>query len=304
MKLVSLLSLFTIVATLGIYGCENTKSNTKTWDNIPDIIFQEMTNKDVIKYVGHNDLSWDKKVITVSFEDGDNGILELIEKTAQEWTDLGGDLEFSFRNSDGSFRKWTRFDDTKSSDIRISFRSGGWGGYWSTIGSLTKNVSPGHPTMNLDDFDQDLKQYLISGSTAAWEKSYEKSTILHEFGHALGLAHEHFHPKCQADMKMGPIIKDLMGPPNNWSEEKAKFNVNYAFYLTTLFDEGDIAQVPITSEHVDQYSLMLYGDLSRKFFKSGSNSPCLPLGPQGYATEISSQDREYYISQYRIVRTP
>jgi len=274
------------------------------WDKIPDSIVEEMTNADGMKFVGHEDLAWGKRLITISFEGGDDDVLTLIEQTAKEWTDLGGELQFSFRNSDGSFRKWTRFDSTKTSDIRVSFRTGSWGGYWSTIGSLTENVSSGHPTMNLEGLDQDLKQYLAQGTATAWKTSYEKSTILHEFGHALGLAHEHFHPKCQADMRMDAVVKDLMGPPNNWKKNKAKFNMDYAYYLKVLFDEGDISQVPITSDSVDQNSLMLYSGFPDSYFKSGKLSPCIPAGPVGFATEISSRDREYYLKQYLNIPTP
>ena len=293
---------------VGFLGCQQPESRSKApnprLDKIPDIVFESMTADDGLKFVGHSELSWDKRLVTVSFESGDADILELIESTAEEWTNLGGDLKFSFRNPNGSFRKWTAFDSTPVSDIRISFRSGSWGGYWSAIGVLAENFDPNHPTMNLEKFDVELKKYLSSGVSTAWDTSYDKSTILHEFGHALGLAHEHFHPKCQDDMKKNVIIKDLMGPPNNWSEKQAKFNIDYSFYLKTLIDDGDITKAPITSVNVDQDSLLLYSDFPASAFKSGNSSPCLPKGPQGFAINISAQDREYYLKHYGNIPSP
>ena len=41
--------------------------------------------------------------------------------------------------------------------------------------------------------------------------------VLHEFGHALGLIHEHQNPADGIEWDNLVVIKDLTGPPNNWS---------------------------------------------------------------------------------------
>ena len=62
--------------------------------------------------------------------------------------------------------------------IRISFEP--TAGNWSVLGNLAQNVPPENATMNLgwvlDSVD---------------EQPHERGVILHEFGHALGLMHEH-----------------------------------------------------------------------------------------------------------------
>ncbi len=46
--------------------------------------------------------------------------------------------------------------------------------------------------------------------------------ILHEFGHALGILHEHQSPvaNCVNEYNWEFIVKYLSGPPNNWDERK------------------------------------------------------------------------------------
>jgi hypothetical protein len=50
-------------------------------------------------------------------------------------------------------------------------------------------------------------------------------TAAHEFGHAIGLAHEHQNPDGGIQWKENVVIRDLSGPPNNWDEETIRHNV-------------------------------------------------------------------------------
>jgi Astacin (Peptidase family M12A) len=102
------------------------------------------------------------------------------------------------------------FDPAKPSDIRIAFDSGN--GNWSALGIDSKVAGyQGRPTMNLANRD---------GSGAL-----EEATILHEFGHALGLYHEHQHPQITLQWNEATVIADLGGPPNNWKADKARSQV-------------------------------------------------------------------------------
>ncbi|KAK8133611.1 hypothetical protein PG984_005623 [Apiospora sp. TS-2023a] len=73
-----------------------------------------------------------------------------------------------------------RTRDAGPSDIRVEFKSSGRTASHTTNGRDSANVSPHKPTMTLrlDVNDPENCRY----------------TVLHEFGHALGLRHEHQHP--------------------------------------------------------------------------------------------------------------
>ena len=51
--------------------------------------------------------------------------------------------------------------------------------------------------------------------------------VIHEFGHALGLEHEHQSPfsSCENEFKWDVIYATLASPPNNWPKERVDFNM-------------------------------------------------------------------------------
>ncbi|MGY0195246.1 M12 family metallopeptidase [Leptothrix sp. BB-4] len=95
------------------------------------------------------------------------------------------------------------FDDAPQADIRIAFNPDD--GAWSYIGTDARGIPFDQPTMNLGFED---------GGTAA-----------HEFGHAIGLAHEHQNPAGGIQWNEAVVIRELGGPPNNWSEATTRHNV-------------------------------------------------------------------------------
>ncbi len=117
-------------------------------------------------------------------------------------------------------------------DIRISFSPGG--GAWSYVGTDSKRVSASSPTMNLGWIGRDV--------------------ILHEFGHALGLFHEHQNPQGGICWNEQNVIRDLSGPPNNWDEATIKHNVlskfNASDVLTTDWDKLSIMHYQIPGSWV------------------------------------------------------
>ena len=50
-------------------------------------------------------------------------------------------------------------------------------------------------------------------------------TAAHEFGHALGLGHEHQSPFGGIEWNEEVVIRDLGGPPNFWTPEQVRHNV-------------------------------------------------------------------------------
>ena len=95
------------------------------------------------------------------------------------------------------------FNDAPDAEIRIAFDQND--GAWSYIGTDATNIPQNQPTMNLAFLD---------GGTAA-----------HEFGHAIGLAHEHQNPEGGIQWNEEVVISDLSRPPNSWDEATVRHNV-------------------------------------------------------------------------------
>lgn len=138
---------------------------------------------------------------------------DLVKSVAAEWAQ-SANVKFTF-------------PETGPYDVRISFNSSG--GAWSYVGIDCKNIAQSSPTMNL-----------------GW---YARDAYLHEFGHTLGLLHEHQNPTSPIKWNEAAVIKDLSGPPNNWTEAMIRFNVLNPYPLpnviTTALDKASIMMYPI-----------------------------------------------------------
>lgn len=156
---------------------------------------------------------------------GDEQIYKLIEEAAREWINRGEQkprdgkpvrlrINFKFHDADGKRFTWTPFDWTATADIRVGFDDKG---YYSQIGTINRNVPGIYSTMNLQGFDR------LHMTQTQWKASYEKSVVLHEFGHVLGFAHEQFHEKCQRNDAAGFKWNEDM---KNYTTDPGK-NQNY-----------------------------------------------------------------------------
>ena len=96
----------------------------------------------------------------------------------------------------------------KESDVRISFVPSL--GAFSELGINCLKISKDQPTMNLGWLDDD----------ATYSNPLLKGTgivILHEFGHLLGMIHEHSREDANLDWNKDFVYKQLGAPPNSWS---------------------------------------------------------------------------------------
>ena len=105
---------------------------------------------------------------------------------------------------------------------------------------------------------------------------------------------------------MDTIITYLIGPPNNWPEEQARFNMDGKYYTKILAQQaGPLESNLINSPTTDQSSVMLYV-FPVSFYKSGGMSVCKPIGDHGqdWPTTLSEGDRQFYLANYRVVSSP
>jgi hypothetical protein len=114
------------------------------------------------------------------------------------------------------------FNNAPDAEIRIAFDPND--GAWSYIGTDNRGIPLNQPTMNLGFLD---------GGTAG-----------HEFGHAIGLAHEHQNPAGGIEWNEATVIQSLSGPPNNWDEATIRHNVLNKYTVDqikgTTFDPNSI----------------------------------------------------------------
>lgn len=162
------------------------------------------------------------RLLKIAFIGGSASIHEKVESYARQWLQYAN-LRFEFCGSHDS-----------DAQIRISLKAGA---SWSYIGTDALVVPGYQPTMNLSGLRTDTEDKTFS------------AIVLHEFGHALGLIHEHQSPASGMQWNEGAVIKDLSGPDYRWDIYAIRDNVlaRYMFSQTqfTQFDPKSIMVYPI-----------------------------------------------------------
>lgn len=158
------------------------------------------------------------RVLRVGFIGGNEASRARVQKYAQEWSSVAN-IRFLFV-------------EKGETDLRVGFTPGM--GTWSLIGTDASEMPQHKQTINFGWFNKRMPE------------SEYRATILHEFGHALGLLHEHQHPQG--------------GIP--WDKEKL-----YTYYWKTQgWDQGMVNQQVLTHysknktqfSTYDPYSIMHY----------------------------------------------
>jgi hypothetical protein len=132
-----------------------------------------------------------------------------------------------------------------ASDIRVSFAPGH--GYWSKIGKITGQDNY-NTTMWLSSLHRQNDSNFIR-------------VVLHEFGHALGLLHEHQHPLRTIQWDKPKVYRYFGSKPYNWTNAETDLYVlrdaNYAIASDLML--GSYEEKSIMMYHIPD-SLTLNGD--------------------------------------------
>jgi len=166
---------------------------------------------------------WPKGMrLRVHFMEGDPVVHRRIEEIALEWCQYAN-VEF-------------RFGAGPDAEIRIAFNPH-WGS-WSYMGTdCSLPQLAGRPTMNLG--------WLTPTTT---EVEYRR-VVLHEFGHALGLVHEHLSPAAEIPWDEKKVIA-YYKRTNGWNEDYIRANVlaRSKADAFTRFDPLSIMLYPVPKE--------------------------------------------------------
>ncbi len=157
--------------------------------------------------------------------------------------------------------------DTKSCDIRITFDAGD--ASWSYVGQDCHALEPQEATMNLAS---------VLPTNAAPTVN-ERAVILHEFGHVLGLLHEHQSPAHGGTAIDVQAALDLYRSDRRWSDQQIRDQV------ADVYNHYDVSNY----SHVDVTSIMHHPQ-PKELTGLGSDV--------GYNTALSDLDKAYMVVQY------
>jgi serralysin len=200
-----------------------------------------------------NEFKWQPGAeVSVRFLEGDLGLQRRVARVAEEWT--GPQMA----------NVSLKFVDGGDADVRVAFEQGN--GSWSYLGTVCQQIPAGEPTMNYgwlvpDSDDEELRR-----------------VVLHEFGHALGLIHEHQNPNRPIAWNRAAVIADLSGPPNEWDLPTIENN------MFKRYDPSELSSTP-----VDPQSIMMY-PIPAAWTTDGFSA--------GFNRELSGTDKEFIRDAY------
>lgn len=179
--------------------------------------------------VGEHGKYWKTgSTIVIGFNGGSPYVRERVRHYANQWTDYAN-LRFQFQ------------DGWHNTDIRISFQRGG---SWSMVGTDAHYTSSSKATMNFGWLTDHSSEEEI------------RRVVLHEFGHALGLHHEHQHPTNSIPWNKSAVY-DYYARHNGWDRYRVDAQVFQRYSVTrTQYSQYD----PSSIMHYAIPNRLTYGD--------------------------------------------
>lgn len=163
---------------------------------------------------------WDNgSVLKVRFLSGSEAMKDKVKAYAKEWEQYAN----------------IRFDFIEYGDADIRINLDNKGGHNSVIGQLASGIPQEQRTMNFDTTD-----------FATYDAMHR--TVLHEFGHAIGLLHEHYSPLAGIPWNKELVYKELE-QSQGWDKMTVDVNLFQQYSLTythgTTYDRTSIMHYPV-----------------------------------------------------------
>lgn len=199
--------------------------------------------------------------IRVRFMDGSQSQQDMVRNFAPQWTEHAN-LDFEFT-------------DDRRAEVRVTFDADD--GAWSYVGTDNLNIPLHAATLNL-----------------GWQ---DQGVILHEFGHMIGLSHEHQNPDGGIEWNEAKVISDLAGAPNFWDEATVRHNVLNKYSADQLhgteFDPNSVMLYAFPDDWTTNMGATEENDdlssMDKLFVKSAEMYPGreAPVAPDDRALELA-----------------
>jgi serralysin len=187
--------------------------------------FQQVFAFDTVnaRSMADNYYLWDNgKVLKVKIMSGSPKYKEMIKKYAKEWEKYAN-IKFEFV-------------ETGDSHIRVILTGNDGGGNYSKLGTMANMVPQDEHTLHLD-------------TTSFTTAQYTYTAIVHEFGHAIGLMHEHMNPTSGIKWDKNRVYAAYK-MQQGWSKEQVDAQLFKKYSITytngTKYDAKSIMHYPIS----------------------------------------------------------
>ncbi|MFW0716478.1 M12 family metallopeptidase [Pedobacter sp. N23S346] len=231
------LIVFALAITTGLYACKKeTSTETESLEQTEKLSVNPLgdikicTERSLDGITPRGAILKTKKwtpgtTLKVSLNGSTLAIRNKVIQFAREWENYAN-IKFNFVTNDNT------------ANIRVSFVNGN--GSWSYLGKDASSIPSANATMNFGWF------------TATTADSEYSRVVIHEFGHALGMIHEHQHPLVSIPWDKPAVYAYYAAAPNYWSQADVDNNL-FAKYSTTqtnysAYDASSIMHYAVSND--------------------------------------------------------